>query len=177
MYKNFCKIYDILEVLSSYLDYAHDCMNGLFKLGDNSIKYDKYTGKTTIVIEGETYLITDTSLLPYVVYDYYVANYDNMFDDSLDFYHTFLFVCCISFKDMASNLDSIVGFVATALTVYGIETQRIQFLHLLLLPNLLQQRLPFTVLKLVNLIERRGIIFSCESISSYSIESCMLNRG
>lgn len=110
MYKNFCKIYDILEVLSSYLDYAHDCMNGLFKLGDNSIKYDKYTGKTTIVIEGETYLITDTSLLPYVVYDYYVANYDNMFDDSLDFYHTFLFVCCISFKDMASNLDSIVGF-------------------------------------------------------------------
>lgn len=110
MYKNFCKIYDILEVLSRYLDYAHDCMSGLFKLGDNSIKYDKYTGKTTIVIEGETYLITDTSLLPYVVYDYYVANYDNMFDDSLDFYHTFLFVCCISFKDMASNLDSIVGF-------------------------------------------------------------------
>lgn len=30
MYKNFCKIYDILEVLSSYLDYAHDCMDGLF---------------------------------------------------------------------------------------------------------------------------------------------------
>ena len=110
MYKNFCKIYDILEVLSSYVDYAHDCMKDLFKLGDNSIKYDKYTGKTTIVIEGETYLITDTSLLPYVVYDYYVVNYDNMFDDSLDFYHTFLSVCCISFKDMASNLDSIVDF-------------------------------------------------------------------
>ena len=110
MYKNFCKIYDILEVLSSYVDYAHDCMNDLFKLGDNSIKYDKYTGKTTIVIEGETYLITDTTLLPYVVYDYYVVNYDNMFDDSLDFYHTFLSVCCISFKDMASNLDSIVDF-------------------------------------------------------------------
>lgn len=31
MYKNFCKIYDILEVLSSYVDYAHDCMKDLFK--------------------------------------------------------------------------------------------------------------------------------------------------
>ena len=39
-----------------------------------------------------------------------MVNYDNMFDDSLDFYHTFLSVCCISFKDMASNLDSIVDF-------------------------------------------------------------------
>lgn len=126
MYKNFCKIYDILEVLSSYLDYAHDCMKGLFKLGDNSIKYDKYTGKTTIVIEGETYLITDTSLLPYVVYDYYVANYDNMFDDSLDFYHTFLSVCCISFKDMASNLDSIVDFRSNF--GYKTEDSDIEFL-------------------------------------------------
>lgn len=110
MYKNFCKIYDIIEVLSSYLDYAHDCMMNLFKLGDSSIKYDKYTDKTTIVVDGETCLIIDTSLIPYIMYDYYVSNYDNMFDDSLDFYHTFLSVCCISFKDMASNLNSIVKF-------------------------------------------------------------------
>lgn len=110
MYKNFCKIYDIIEVLSSYLDYAHDCMKDLFKLGDSSVKYDKYSNKTTIVINDETYLITDTSLLPYILYDYYVTNYDNMFDDSLDFYHTFLFVCGVSFKDMASNLNSIVIF-------------------------------------------------------------------
>lgn len=110
MYKNFCKIYDIIEVLSSYLDYAHDCMMDLFKLGDSSIKYDKYTDKTTIVVDGETCLITDTSLIPYIMYDYYASNYDNMFDDSLDFYHTFLSVCCISFKDMASNLNSIVKF-------------------------------------------------------------------
>lgn len=110
MYKNFCKIYDIFEVLSSYLDYAHGCMKNLFKLGDSSVKYDKHTSKTTIAIEGETYLITDTSLLPYVIYDYYVTNYDNMFDDSLDFYYTFLSVCDISFKDMALNLDSITNF-------------------------------------------------------------------
>ena len=110
MYKNFCKIYDIVDTLSCYLDYAHDCMGGLLRLGDSSVKYDKYTDKTTIVIEGETYLITDTLLLPYVMYDYYVSNYDNMFDDSLDFYHTFLSVCDVSFEDMASNLKSIVCF-------------------------------------------------------------------
>ena len=110
MYNNFCKIYDVIEVLSSYLDYAHDCMKDLFKLGDNAIKYDKYTDKATIVVGGETCLITDTSLIPYIMYDYYVSNYDNMFDDSLDFYHTFLSVCCISFTDMASNLNSIVEF-------------------------------------------------------------------
>lgn len=110
MYNNFCKIYDVIEVLSSYLDYAHDCMRDLFKLGDNAIKYDKYTDKATIVVGGETHLITVTSLIPYIMYDYYVSNYDNMFDDSLDFYHTFLSVCCISFKDMASNLNSIVEF-------------------------------------------------------------------
>lgn len=110
MYNNFCKIYDIIEVLSSYLDYAHDCMKDLFKLGDNAIKYDKYTDKATIVVGGETHLITDTSLIPYIMYDYYVSNYDNMFDDSLDFYHTFLSVCDVSFEDMASNLKSIVCF-------------------------------------------------------------------
>ena len=66
--------------------------------------------KATIVVGGETHLITDTSLIPYIMYDYYVSNYDNMFDDSLDFYHTFLSVCCISFKDMVSNLNSIVEF-------------------------------------------------------------------
>jgi hypothetical protein len=110
MYKNFCKIYDIIEVLSSYLDYAHDCMRELFTLGNNSVTYDKYSGKTTIVINDETYLITDIALLPYILYEYYVSSYDNMFDDSLDFYHTFLSVCGVSFKDMASNLDSIVSF-------------------------------------------------------------------
>ena len=41
----------------------------------------------------------------------------------------------------------------------------------------LQQHLPLTVLILVNLIERREIIFSCDSISVYRIESCMLNWG
>lgn len=126
MYKNFCKIYDIIEVLSSYLDYAHDCMKVLFKLGDSSIKYDKYTDKTTIVIEGETYLITDTSLLPYILYDYYVTNYDNMFDDSLDFYHTFLSVCGVSFEDMASNLNSIVAFRSNF--GYKTEDSDIEFL-------------------------------------------------
>lgn len=126
MYNNFCKIYDIIEVLSSYLDYAHDCMKDLFKLGDNAIKYDKYTDKATIVIEGETYLITDTSLLPYILYDYYVTNYDNMFDDSLDFYHTFLSVCGVSFEDMASNLNSIVAFRSNF--GYKTEDSDIEFL-------------------------------------------------
>lgn len=139
MYKNFCKIYDILEVLSSYLDYAHGCMKNLFKLGGSSVKYDKHTSKTTIAIEGETYLITDTSLLPYVIYDYYVTNYDNMFDDSLDFYHTFLSVWCISFKDMASNLKSIVDFRSN----FGYKTEEtdIEFLrvYFLLIHNKLSE--------------------------------------
>lgn len=110
MYKNFYKIYDILTTLFNYLDYAHPCIRELFTLGNNSVKYDKYSGKTTIVIGDDTYLITDISLLHYIYYDYYVANYDNIFDDSLDFYHTFLSVRGVSFKDMASNLDSIVSF-------------------------------------------------------------------
>lgn len=110
MYKNFYKIYDILTTLFNYLDYAHPCIRELFTLGNNSVKYDKYSGKTTIVIGDDTYLITDISLLHYISYDYYVANYDNIFDDSLDFYHTFLSVRGVSFKDMASNLDSIVNF-------------------------------------------------------------------
>lgn len=110
MYKNFYKIHDILTTLFDYLDYAHPCIKKLFTLGNNSVKYDKYSGKTTIVFGDDIYLITDISLLHYISYDYYVANYDNIFDDSLDFYHTFLSVRGVSFKDMASNLDSIVNF-------------------------------------------------------------------
>lgn len=110
MYNRFYKIYDIVTMLSDYLDYAHPCIKRLFTFGNNSVKYDKYSAKATVVNEDETYLIADTSLLPYVLYDYYIANYDNIFDDSLDFYHTFLSVCGVSFKDMASNLDSVVSF-------------------------------------------------------------------
>lgn len=84
MYKNFYKIYDILTTLFDYLDYAHPCIKKLFTLGNNSVKYDKYSGKTTIVFGDDIYLITDISLLHYISYDYYVANYDNIFDDSLD---------------------------------------------------------------------------------------------
>ena len=62
------------------------------------------------------------------------------------------------------------------LTVYGIETYNVTG-AIEETDVVLQQRLPFTVLKLVNLIERREIIFSCDSIAVYSIESCMLDRG
>lgn len=126
MYKNFCKVYDIIDTLSCYLDYAHNCMKGLLKLGDSSVKYDKYENKTIVIVNGETYLITDALLLPYVMYDYYVANYDNMFDDSLDFYHTFLSVCGVSFEYMASNLHSIVAFRSNF--GYKTEDSDIEFL-------------------------------------------------
>ena len=126
MYNKFYKIQGIVELLSTYLDYAHPCMQKLFMLGNNSVKYDKCSSKATIVIGNDTYLITDKSLLPYILYEYYVSNYDNVFDDSLDFYHTFLSVCGISFKDMVSNLSSIVDFRSNF--GYKTEDSDIEFL-------------------------------------------------
>ena len=118
MYTNFYKIHDIIDSLSSHIDYAQDCLDYVFTLGDSSIMFDSHTKNATITINGEVHNITDEFLLCYLEYDDYIYMYDTMFDDTLDFFYAFLHNCNISFSEMSSNVSKIVEFRKS----FGFET-------------------------------------------------------
>lgn len=127
MYTNFYKIRDIIDSLSSHIDYAQDCLDCVFTLGDSSIMFDSHTKNATITINGEVHNITDEFLLCYLEYDDYIYRYDAMFDDILDFYYAFLHNCNISFSEMSSNVSKIVEFRKS----FGFETdsEAVEFLQ------------------------------------------------
>ena len=118
MYTNFYKIRDIIDSLSSHIDYAQDCLDYVFTLGDSSIMFDSHTKNAIITINGEVHNITDEFLLCYLEYDDYIYMYDTMFDDTLDFFYAFLHNCNISFSEMSSNVSKIVEFRKS----FGFET-------------------------------------------------------
>ena len=127
MYTNFYKIRDIIDSLSSHIDYAQDCLDYVFTLGDSSIMFDSHTKNATITINGEVHNITDEFLLCYLEYDDYIYMYDTMFDDTLDFFYAFLHNCNISFSEMSSNVSKIVEFRKG----FGFETdsETVEFLQ------------------------------------------------
>lgn len=118
MYTNFYKVRDIIESLSSHIDYAQDCLDYVFTFGDSSIMFDSHTKNASITINGEVHNITDEFLLCYLEYDDYIYMYDTMFDDTLDFFYAFLHNCNISFSEMSSNVSKIVEFRKS----FGFET-------------------------------------------------------
>lgn len=127
MYTNFYKIRDIIDSLSSHIDFAKDCLNYMFTLGDSSIMFDSRTKNATITINDEVHNITDEFLLCYLEYDDYIYRYDAMFDDILDFFYAFLHNCNISFSEMSSNVSKIVEFRKS----FGFETdsEAVEFLQ------------------------------------------------
>lgn len=127
MYTNFYKIRDIIDSLSSHIDYAQDCLDYVFTLGDSSIMFDSHTKNATITINGEVHNITDEFLLCYLEYDDYIYRYYAMFDDILDFFYVFLHNCNISFSEMSSNVSKIVEFRKS----FGFETdsEAVEFLQ------------------------------------------------
>ncbi len=127
MYTNFYKVCDIINSLSSHIDYAQDCLDYMFTLGDSSIMFDSRTKNATININGEVHSITDEFLLCYLEYDDYIYRYDTMFDGILDFFYAFLHNCNISFSEMSSNVSKIVEFRKS----FGFETdsETVEFLQ------------------------------------------------
>lgn len=127
MYTNFYKIRDIIDSLSSHIDYAQDCLDYMFTLGDSSIMFDSRTKNASITVNGEVHNITDEFLLCYLEYDDYIYMYDTMFDDILDFFYAFLHNCNISFLEMSSNVSKIVEFRKS----FGFETdsEAVEFLQ------------------------------------------------
>lgn len=110
MYTNFYKIRDIIDSLSSHIDYAQDCLDDMFTLGDSSIMFDSRTKNATITINNEVHHITDKFLLSYMGYNDYIFSYDTKFDGILDFFYAFLNNFNVSFLDMSSNVNKIVEF-------------------------------------------------------------------
>lgn len=126
MYTNFYRVRDIIESLSSHIDYAQDCLDYVFTLGDSSIMFDSHTKNASITVNGEVHNITDEFLLCYLEYDDYIHRYDTMFDGILDFFCAFLHNCNISFSEMSSNVSKIVEFRKS----FGFETdsETVEFL-------------------------------------------------
>lgn len=127
MYTNFYKVRDIIDSLSSHIDYAQDCLDYMFTLGDSRIMFDSHTKNASITVNGEVHNITDAFLLCYLEYDDYIHRYDTMFDDILDFFSAFLHNCNISFSEMSSNVSKIVEFRKS----FGFETdsETVEFLQ------------------------------------------------
>lgn len=118
LYTNFYKVRDIIDSLSSHIDYAKDCLDYMFTLGDSIITFDSHTKNATVMVNNEVHSVTDEFLLCYLEYSDYIYRYDNMFDDTLDFIYAFLHNCNISFSDMSSNVSKIVEFRKS----FGFET-------------------------------------------------------
>jgi hypothetical protein len=110
LYTNFYKIRDIIDSLSSHIDYAQDCLDDMFTLGNSIVTFDSYTKNATIMINNDVHHITDKFLLSYMGYNDYIFSYDTKFDGILDFFYAFLNNFNVSFLDMSSNVNKIVEF-------------------------------------------------------------------
>ena len=110
MYTNFYKVRDIIDSLSSNIDYVQDCLDDMFTLEDSIVTFDSYTKNATIIINNEIHHITDKFLVSYMMYNDYIFSYDTRFDSVLDFFYAFLNNLNVSFLDMSSNVNKIVEF-------------------------------------------------------------------
>lgn len=108
LYTNFYRIRDIVDSLSSNVDYVQGCLDDMFTLGDSIVTFDSYTKNATIMINNEVHHITDMFLLSYMGYNDYIFSYDTKFDDILDFFYAFLNNFNVSFLDMSSNVNKII---------------------------------------------------------------------